>query len=137
MNRSFLFNSIMAMAILLFSCNNNRQETPKTDTDVAIAFIRDILDNKPDNAEQYLLKDETNKGYFQSFREQYRRKDKAELDKYKASEIIINEISNVTDSVSIINYSNTYKRDLKNKLKLIRINGQWLIDLKYTFSGNM
>ena len=137
MNRSYFSGYLLAFALILFSCNNNRQETPKTDIEVATAFIRDILDNKPGNAEQYLLKDETNKGYFQSFREQYRRKDKAELDKYKASEIVINEISNITDSVSIINYSNTYKRDLKNKLKLIRINGQWLIDLKYTFSGNL
>ena len=137
MNRSLLISAIFAIVIILFSCSNNRPETPKTDTDVATAFIRDILDNRPSDAEQFLLKDDTNKDYFQSFREQYGRKDKAELDKYKASEIIINEISKVTDSVSIINYSNTYKKDLKNKLKLVRINGQWLIDLKYTFSGNM
>ena len=137
MNRSRLICAIFAIVIILFSCNNNRLDTPKTDTDVATAFIRDILDNRPSEAEQFLLKDDTNKDYFQSFREQYGRKDKTELDKFKASEIIIYEISKVTDSVTIINYSNTYKKDLKNKLKLVRINGQWLIDLKYTFSGNM
>ena len=128
---------ILVFTAVLFSCNNNQKQSPKTDTDVATAFIRDIMDNKLDDAELFLLKDEENKQYFEIVREQYRKKDKAELERYKAADIIINEISNVTDSVSIVNYSNTYKRELKNKMKLVRINGKWQVDLKYTFSGNM
>lgn len=128
---------ILVFTAVLFSCNNNQKQSPKTDTDVATAFIRDIMDNKLDDAELFLLKDEENKQYFEIVREQYRKKDKAELERYKAADIIINEISNVTDSVSIVNYSNTYKRELKNKVKLVRINGKWQVDLKYTFSGNM
>ena len=128
---------ILVFTAVLFSCNNNQKQSPKTDTDVATAFIRDIMDNKLDDAELFLLKDEENKQYFEIVREQYRKKDKAELERYKAADIIINEISNITDSVSIVNYSNTYKRELKNKVKLVRINDRWLIDLKYTFSGNM
>ena len=128
---------ILVFTAVLFSCTNNQKQSPKTDTDVATAFIRDIMDNKLDDAELFLLKDEENKQYFEIVREQYRKKDKAELERYKAADIIINEISNVTDSVSIVNYSNTYKRELKNKMKLVRINGKWQVDLKYTFSGNM
>lgn len=137
MNRFYITAPLLVLIFFLFSCGNGQNEIPKTDTDVATAFIRDILDNRIDEAEKYLLKDDTNDDFFKRFSEQYRRKEKAELEKYKSAEIIINEISNVTDSVTIVNYSNTYKKDQKNKLKLVRINGHWLIDLKYTFSGNM
>ena len=75
--------------------------------------------------------------YFESFRQAYLKKDKAELEKFKSADILINEISNVSDTVSIVNYSNSYKKESKNVLKLVRVNGKWLIDFKYTFSGNM
>jgi len=123
--------------ICLLSCNSNTKKVPVTDVDVATAFIRDILDNKFNEAEQYLLKDETNMQYFERFRQQYNGQDKNKLEKYKAADIIVNEVSYVTDTVCIFNYSNSYIRDVKNKLKLVRVDNKWLIDLKYTFSGNL
>ena len=128
---------ILAAAVLVLSCNNNDKKTPVTDTDVATTFIRDILDNNLKDAEQYILRDESNQQYFDIIKQQYSKKDKAELEKYKSADILINEISYVTDTVCIVNYSNTYNRELKNKVKVVRVNGRWLIDLKYTFSGNM
>ena len=122
---------------LLLSCNNAKKESPQTDTGVATAFIRDILDNNLAEAEQFILKDESNQQYFDRFKQQYSKKGKEELDKYKASDIIINEISNVTDTVTVVNYSNSYNKTIKNKVKVVRINGKWQIDLKYTFSGNL
>ena len=123
--------------MVLLSCNSVKKESPKTDTDVATAFIRDVLDNNLAEAEQFILKDESNDQYFDRFKQQYSKKGKDELDKYKASDIIINEISNVTDTVTVVNYSNSYDKSVKNKVKVVRINGKWLIDLKYTFSGNL
>lgn len=128
---------VLIFSLLLLSCNSNKKTIPQTDIETANAFIRDILDNNLTDAEQYLLKDGSNEEYFQTFKQQYSNKTKTELENYKAADIIINETSNVTDSVSIINYSNSYKRESKNKLKMVRINGKWLVDLKYTFSGNM
>ena len=121
----------------MISCNNNGKKDPQTDIDVARTFIRDILDNKLDDAEQFILKDESNQQYFDAFKEQYHKKDKAELDRYKAADIVINEMDPVTDSISIVNYSNSYNKTSKNKLKLVRMNGKWLVDFKYTFSGNL
>lgn len=121
----------------LCSCNNKEEKQPVTDTEVATTFIRDLLDNKLPEAEQFVLKDTDNQQYFEIIKEQYSKKPKAELDKFKAADIIINEISNVTDTISVVNYSNSYNRELKNKVKVVRVNGKWLIDLKYTFSGNM
>ena len=135
MNRTLAV--LVAFALLLLSCNNEKKSSPLTDTDVATTFIRDILDNRINDAEQYILKDTTNIQYFESFKQAYLKKDKAELEQFKSADIIINEISNVNDTVSIINYSNSYKKDSKNVLKVVRIDGKWLIDFKYTFSGNM
>jgi hypothetical protein len=122
--------------LLLYSCNTEKN-VPNTDIDVARAFIRDVLENKFAEAEELVLKEETNKEYFDLFKKQYKSKSKSELENYRNADIIINEISPVNDSVSIINYSNSFRRDKNSKVKMVRVNGQWLVDLKYTFSGNM
>jgi hypothetical protein len=121
---------------LLSGCNQDKI-VPNTDIEVARAFIRDILENNFKDAELLVLKEETNKQYFDLFKKEYLSKSKAELENYHHADIIINEINQVNDSVSVINYSNSYLKDKSNKLKLVRVDGQWQVDLKYTFSGNL
>lgn len=126
----------LLLAAVLLACNNKTKKTPVTDVEVATTFVRNLLDNNFTEAEQYLLKDETNNQIFERFKKQYSEKDKAILEKYKEADIIVNETSYVTDSVYIFNYSNSYSRTDKTILKLLRIDNKWLVDLKYTFSGN-
>lgn len=127
---------VMIGCMALTSCNTEKKIT-NTDIEVARGFIKDILENNFKDAETFVLKEETNQQYFELFKKEYESKSKAELENYKNADIIINEISPVNDSVSIINYSNTFKKDKSNKLKMVRIKGQWMVDLKYTFSGNL
>jgi hypothetical protein len=134
MKRTLFLVIIGCMA--LSSCNTEKKIT-NTDIEVARGFIKDILENNFKDAETFVLKEETNHQYFELFKKEYESKSKAELENYKNADIIINEISPVNDSVSIINYSNTFKKDKSNKLKMVRIKGQWMVDLKYTFSGNL
>ena len=134
MKRTLLLVIIGCMA--LTSCNTEKKIT-NTDIEVARGFIKDILENNFKDAETFVLREETNQQYFELFKKEYESKSKAELENYKNADIIINEISPVNDSVSIINYSNSFKKDKSNKLKMVRINGQWMVDLKYTFSGNL
>lgn len=126
----------LLLAVVLLACNNKTKKTPVTDVEVATTFVRNLLDNNFTEAEQYLLKDETNNQIFERFKKQYSEKDKAILEKYKEADIIVNETSYLTDSVYIFNYSNSYSRTDKTILKLLRIDNKWLVDLKYTFSGN-
>ena len=137
-----MIKKYLALIILIaaiFSCSNSDQKkTAVTDMDVATAFVRALLDNNFIEAEQYLYKDETNTQIFERFKKQYSGKDKATLEKYKEAQIIVNETSVVKpDSIFIFNYSNSYSPADKTVLKLVRINGKWLVDLKYTFSGNL
>lgn len=128
---------IAFVSLLTLSACNNEKKVTNSDIGVAQAFIKDILQNDFKEAEKLVLKEETNKQYFDLFKKEFESKSSADLESYKNAEIIINEISPVSDSVSIINYSNSFKRDKSNKLKMVRINGEWLVDLKYTFSGNL
>lgn len=130
---------LIILTATLFSCSNNdKKKEAVTDMDVATAFVRALLDNNFTEAEQYLYKDETNTQIFERFKKQYSGKDKATLEKYKEAQIIVNETSVVKpDSIFIFNYSNSYSRADKTVLKLVRINNKWLVDLKYTFSGNL
>ena len=131
--------ALIILTATIFSCSNSDQKkTAVTDIDVATAFVRALLDNDFKEAEQYLYKDEMNTQIFERFKKQYSGKDKATLEKYKAAQIIVNETSVVKpDSIFIFNYSNSYSRADKTVLKLVRIDNKWLVDLKYTFSGNL
>jgi len=127
---------LFSCVFFLFSCNSDTG-LPNTDIDVAREFIKDIQQSNFRQAEKLLLKDETNKQYFDRFEEHFKSQPKEELEQYKNADIIINEMSNVSDSITIVNYSNSFKKTEKNKIKVTRQNGQWLVDLKYTFSGNL
>ena len=135
MLKNILFISFLSAVV--FSCSAPSKKVPVTDVEVATAFVRDILDNNFGEAQQYLLKDETNNELFKRFEKQYSTQKKEVLAKYRSADIIVNEISYVTDTVCIFNYSNSYTREAKNKLKVVRVNNKWLIDFQYTFSGNL
>lgn len=117
----------------MYSCGGNAKKEPVTDTDVASAFIRASLDNDLKTAAKFVLPDDTNQQYLQTFKRMYQQKDKAELDKYKAAEVIIDELKPESDSVHTVIYSNSYTNK-KDKLKLVWKDGRWLVDLKYTFN---
>lgn len=127
--------TILLAAATLYSCSGNTKKEPVTDTDVATAFIRASLDNDLKTAAKFVLPDDTNEQYMQTFNRMFAQKTKAELEKYKASEVVIDELKPESDSVHTVIYSNTYTNK-KDKLKLVWKSGRWLVDLKYTFNQN-
>ena len=129
MIRKILFSALAAA--IFAGCNSNTQ-TPDTDIEVARAFIKNSNENKFEEAEKFVLDDKTNKESFALFKKYFQSRSKDELDKYKNSDIIVNEIIPENDSVTIVNYSNSNKKENKTKIKVVKVNGHWLIDLKYT-----
>ena len=126
-----LFITVIALA-MLSSCSDKRKN-PNTDIDVARAFIKDILENNYKDAKVFVLNEDTNNQYFDLSKKEFEGKSKEELKLYKDADIIINEIKNLNDSVTIVNFSNTYKKSIKNEVKVVKVNGQWFVDLKHTF----
>jgi len=125
---------------LLFfaACNNNKQEeivAAENDLDAARNFIRAALDGEYDKARNYMLKDSLNVQLLNTFEDNYKssmsRNDKQS---YKESSIRIPGVRKVDDSTSIVSYSNSYKNQV-DSLKVVRVNDQWLVDFKYSFSS--
>ncbi len=121
---------------LLFISACNQQVITVKNSDPLEAgreFINASLTGDFNYAKKYLLADSTNLMYFERFVEFDNKKPSADKEGYKNSNIIINTTENISDSVTIINYSNTYKKE-PSKIKLIKKNNKWLVDFKYTFS---
>ncbi len=126
-----LFIIILSFSVFT-SCNDTRKN-PTTDIEVASSFIKDLLENDFKGAKTFLLDEEINNQYFELSKKEFEGKSKELLKKYKESDIIINELKSVNDSTSVINYSNSFNKEKKYLLKVIRQNRKWLVDLKYTF----
>lgn len=123
--------------VLLAKCTQKKQ-LPNTDMEVARSFIDAVKQGHFKDAADLMIKDEENEQALIKLEQQEHSIPKEDAEKYKSSDIIIGEVTPVVnDSVTIISYSNSYNIENKSKVKVVKVNGQWLIDLKYTFSGNM
>ena len=123
-------------AIFFMACDQNTGKIHLNDPlDAGREFIDASLKGDYDVARKYLLVDSTNLVYFNMFTEFYKKKPEEEKEGYKDANIIINSTENVSDSVKIIYYTNTFKNK-PSKIKLVKRNNEWLVDFKYTFIEN-
>jgi hypothetical protein len=119
---------------VLFSCNNNRNTehtTSENDVDAARNFIRAALDGKWDLAKTFMIQDSVNIQLLENTEHTYNAISKDDKRNYRESDIIWYDTRIVADSVTVVNYANSFMNQ-KDSLKVVRINGQWLIDLKYS-----
>jgi hypothetical protein len=132
---SFLF-------LFLAACNDadKKNETvtvSENDIDAARNFIRSALDGDYKKAKTFVVDDSTNKQSLDLYEWNYNNNLTPEDKRaYKTASIrILKDVRKVNDSVTIIPYSNSYK-DKSDSLKVIRIDGKWLVDLNFTFQKN-
>lgn len=133
MNKFILF----CLTILFFiSCGEtDNYKKPDDPLEAGRDFIRFALDGNMRQAELFILKDQTNERLFDEIEKKYNNSTAPEKGGYKDASIIINKSQNVNDSTTIINYSNSYKKE-NNEIKLIKRNNEWWVDFKYTFTGD-
>ena len=132
----------MSFLFLHFFCactNNNSGDgtettTSESDVDAARNFIRSALDGKYDKARNFMIQDSNNNQYLDLFERNYKLRMEV-LDKrgYRESSINIHGIRQLNDSITVINYSNSFKKK-NDSLMVVRVDNQWLVDLKYSFS---
>jgi type IV secretory pathway component VirB8 len=106
--------------------------TSESDVDAARNFIRSSLDNDFEKAKNYMLADSVNNEYLDATMRNRSRLPREDNRLYKESSIRIYDIRKVSDSVSVVSYSNSFK-NTKDSVKVIRNNDQWVVDLKYSF----
>lgn len=124
--------------LFLSACNSSEKPAeeakPENEMDAAGKFIRAALDGDYKKAKSFLLNDTTNKQMIEIYENNYNNKLTPDDKKaYKTASIrFLKETHKVNDSVTIVHYSNSYK-NIGDSLKIIRMNGQWFIDLNFTF----
>ena len=130
--------ALIISCMLLFAGCSSKKELPNTDIEVAKTFVKSVLENNFKEAATLVAKDAANDDYLKQLEKSQQEKwSKEDAEQYKNADVIIYEVSNVNDTISIINYANSVKVQEKNKVKVVKINGQWMVDLKYTFSVNL
>lgn len=128
---------IIASFLLFFalSCNNgnDKDAAASKDIDAARNFIQAALNSDFDKARQYMLKDSLN---LQDLEQTARLNTQMSADEkrnYREATLRIHNIHSINDSTSVITYSNSYK-NRQDSLKIVKRNGEWLVDFKFIFN---
>jgi len=132
--RGLLLSTIFFLAVC--GCNNRDRSSEissENDMDAARNFIRAALDGRWNDARRLMLQDSTNLQVLDRAENNYQNRMSSEDKRgYREANPTFYDSRNIGDSITIINYSNSYKKKT-DSLKLVRSNGQWLVDLKYSF----
>ena len=124
---------LLFLLFLLAACNSKKHTAPsENDIDAARNFIRAALDGKFDEARTYLFTDSLNNNYMDVAERSYDKADPETKNGYRAASINIHQVTPVNDSTTVVIYSNSFKNN-HDTLKVIRENGQWLVDPKYLY----
>ena len=124
--------------ILLVACNNSPLgfEKPEDGLDAAREFIRAELDGDYAKGELYIIRDDEDLRLYKRYVDYMKKRPADQLQQLKGASIIINKVEELSDSVEIVNYSNSFSRRPMD-VKLVKKDGEWWVDFSYTFSGNL
>jgi hypothetical protein len=127
---------MLAVALTVAACKESTEVSKNDPLESGRGFIESSLKGNYDEAKKYLLPDSTNMQYFEGFVNFNSNISNDEKEGFKNANIIIDSTQQLSDSVTIITYSNTFKNK-PSKLKLVKKNNEWLVDFKYTFINNL
>ena len=125
--------------LLLFGCKSKEEQfhEPENALDAGREFIQLSLQGKFNSADRYMLPDNDNKFWLDKWSKDFSKITEQEKASFAKASINIAEVADVVpDSVTVIVFSNSYKKT-PQKVKVVKYNGQWRVDFKYTFSGNL
>jgi len=121
--------------LLLAACGSSHSYKKAEDAqDAGREFIRASLDGDYDKASFYLYTDSTNQMLLDKWKKDYDRLDHEEQKKYRDADIRVINLQAINDSITSYTYANTYKKDTTT-IKIVRIKGDWLVDLKEILHG--
>ena len=136
--KSNLFYSFLFL-LFLCACGNNENDrsdstqSTESDVDAARNFIRTALDGRYDKLHEMVVPDSANLALIEVAHMTYQSRMSSEDKRgYRESSINIHNVQTVNDSVTIVTYSNSYKKT-PNELKVLQRGNQWLVDFKHSF----
>jgi hypothetical protein len=115
----------------LVACSpGGNYEKAENAQDAGREFIRATLDGDHKKAKFYLLKDTTNLLLIDKQQENYNHLTMMEKRQHRESNIRPLNIKKVNDSVTSYQYYTTYNPRDTTTITIVRISGDWLVDLK-------
>lgn len=134
--RILLFSFFWCISFFI-SCNTPEGfKEPEDPLDAGREFVRASLDGDYEKANLYLLNDPEDQELYKRYQSYMKKTPKEEMLQLKSSSIVINKVEKLSDSVTIINYSNSFTMK-PTDLKVVKVGNSWKIDFSYTFSGNL
>ena len=116
--------------MVLAACGGGGYKRAEDAQDAGREFIRATLDGEHDKAKFYLLHDTTNLLLLKQQESNYNQLSGKEKNEFRQSSIRPIEIKPVNDSVTLYKYYNTYNSKDTTTLRIVRINADWVVDLK-------
>lgn len=134
MNKIILFFCI----VFLVSCNNTaiKNTAPENNLDAGRQFIEYVLKGNFTSAKELILLNQSNKTVFDGIVNKYQGLTSDQKKQLNEASIVINSIEEIDGLTTIITYYTSVDKQVK-KIKIISNNQQHLIDLAYTFNGNL
>jgi hypothetical protein len=115
---------------MLISCNAGKTFNKAEDAqDAGRQFIRASLDGDYEKARFYLLNDSVNLLLISKWQHDFDQLDANTRQQYREASILPINIHEINDSVTSYSYSNSFRKDTTT-VRIVRVNGEWLVDLK-------
>lgn len=132
MKRLFILSGIIIFA----ACGGNNY--PKADNELVATqnFLEACMKGDFKEADFYMIQDSVNKADMQKIKKAYYAYSADQRQAYRTADIIIRDNEAVDSNTKVITYQNSLDKNVQ-KVKVINQKGDWKIDLKYTFSGNL
>lgn len=132
--RNLYFLCLLFFTACASPADQEKEEATENDLDAARSFIQAALKQQYSKARDFMLQDSVNDQHMDAVsRVQLSSDEKQGL--WDAS-INIHSRKLINDSTSIIVYSNSFHKENTDTLKVIRVDGKWLVDFKYLFNQN-
>lgn len=132
--KNFYFLCLLFFAACASPADKEKEEAAENDLDAARSFIQAALKQQYNKARDFMLQDSVNDQQMDAVsRVQLSSDEKQGL--WDAS-INIHSRKLINDSTSIIVYSNSFHKENTDTLKVVRVDGKWLVDFKYLFNQN-
>jgi Domain of unknown function (DUF4878) len=126
---------IIPAMLVLAACGDGHSFKKAEDAqDAGREFIRASLDGNYEKASFFLYPDTTNQMLLNKWKKDYAGLDQEAQQKYRDADILVIQLQPVNDSVTMYTYTNSYKKDTTT-IKVVKINKEWLVDLKEILSA--
>ncbi|HEY4935411.1 MAG TPA: hypothetical protein VII44_02460 [Puia sp.] len=120
----------ICLLICIVACNAGKTFKKAEDAqDAGRQFIRASLDGDYEKARFYLLNDSINLLLITKWQQGFDKFDPDTRQQYREANILPINIHAINDSVTSYTYSSSFRKDTTT-VHIVRVNGEWLVDLK-------